>query len=56
VDILPGACIGEHLATRIGRRGLKRAKVALARKLATVLHRMWGDGTSFRWGKQAASV
>jgi hypothetical protein len=23
------------------RRGLKRAKVALARKLATVLHRMW---------------
>jgi transposase len=38
------------------RRGLKRAKVALARKLATVLHRMWVDGTSFRWGKQAASV
>jgi len=34
------------------RRGLKRAKVALARKLATVLHRMWVDGTSFRWGKQ----
>ena len=26
------------------RRGLKRAKVALARKLATVLHRMWLDG------------
>src|SRR4029077_6597940 len=39
-----------------GRRGLKRAKVALARKLATVLHRMWVDGTSFRWGKQASSV
>jgi transposase len=38
------------------RRGLKRAKVALARKLATVLHRMWVDGTSFRWGKQAAAV
>ncbi len=36
------------------RRGLKRAKVALARKLATVLHRMWVDGTTFRWGKEAA--
>ncbi len=35
------------------RRGLKRAKVALARKLATVLYRMWIDGTTFRWGKQA---
>jgi transposase len=35
------------------RRGLKRAKVALARKLATVLHRMWVDGTTFRWGKEA---
>jgi transposase len=35
------------------RRGLKRAKVALARKMATVLHRMWIDGTEFRWGKEA---
>jgi transposase len=35
-----------------GRRGLKRAKVALARKLAGVLHRMWVDGTDFRWGEQ----
>jgi hypothetical protein len=38
------------------RRGLKRAKVALARKLATVLHRMWVDGTSFRWGKQGVAA
>ena len=29
------------------RRGAKRAKVALARKLAVVLHRMWVDGTDF---------
>ncbi len=35
------------------RRGVKRAKVALARKLATVLHRMWVDGSEFRWGKEA---
>jgi transposase len=36
------------------RRGMKRAKVALARKLATVLHRMWVDGTDFRFGKEEA--
>ena len=37
-------------AVRIaGRRGLARAKVALARKLAVVLHRIWVDGAEFRW-------
>jgi transposase len=36
------------------RRGMKRAKVALARKLAVVLHRMWVDGTNFRWGRESA--
>jgi transposase len=34
------------------RRGMKRAKVALARKLAVVLHRMWVEGTTFRWGQE----
>jgi transposase len=29
------------------RAGMKKAKVALARKLAVILHRMWIDGTSF---------
>jgi transposase len=29
------------------RRGAKCAKVALARKLAVILHRLWVDGTSF---------
>ena len=38
------------------RRGLKRAKVALARKLATVLHRMWLDGADFRWGKEVGTA
>ena len=38
------------------RRGMKRAKVALARKLATVLHRMWMDGTEFRFGKEGAAT
>jgi transposase len=35
------------------RRGTKRAKVALARKLGTILHRMWIDGVNFRWTKEA---
>jgi len=30
-----------------GRAGMKKAKVALARKLAVILHRMWVDGTAF---------
>ena len=38
------------------RQGMKRAKVALARKLAMVMHRMWVDGTGFRWGKAGVSV
>jgi len=29
------------------RAGMKKAKVALARKLAVILHRMWVDGTQF---------
>jgi transposase len=33
------------------RRGSKRAKVAVARKLAVILHRMWIDGSTFRWSK-----
>ena len=34
------------------RRGMRRAKVALARKLACVLHRLWIDGSEFRFGKE----
>jgi transposase len=35
-------------AMRLARRaGMKKAKVALARKLAVILHRMWIDGTRF---------
>ena len=36
------------------RRGAKKARVALARKLGVILHRMWVDGTSFRWSNDAA--
>jgi transposase len=38
------------------RRGMARARVAVARKLAVILHRMWVDGSEFRWGKQAAAA
>ena len=31
------------------RRGMQKAIVAVARKLAIVLHRMWRDNTNFRW-------
>jgi transposase len=35
-------------AARLAKRvGMKKAKVALARKLAVILHRMWVDGTQF---------
>jgi transposase len=34
------------------RRGMARARVAVARKLAVILHRMWADSSEFRWGKQ----
>lgn len=30
------------------RRGMNRARVAVARRLAAILHRMWVDGTDFR--------
>jgi transposase len=36
------------------RRGMARARVAVARKLAVILHRMWTDGSEFRWSKQPA--
>jgi len=32
-------------------RGMARARVAVARKLAVILHRMWADGAEFRFGK-----
>ena len=47
----------KHWALEVAqRRGMRRAKVALARKLATILHRMWVDGSSFRFGKEAAAA
>ena len=37
-------------AMKIARhRGMKKAIVALARRLAVIMHRIWVDGTEFRW-------
>jgi len=38
------------------RRGIKKAIVALARRLAVVMHRIWVDGTEFRWTRQEAAA
>jgi transposase len=38
------------------RRGMRRAKVALARRVAVLLHRMWSDGTEFRRGHADIAV
>ena len=37
------------------RRGMKRAIVALARRLAVIMHRIWVDGTEFRWTREVTA-
>ena len=44
---------GLHLVRTKGRR---RATVAVARKLAVILHRMWIDGTQFQWNDQEVNA
>ena len=38
------------------RRGMEKAIVAVARRLGVILHRMWVDGTEFRWGKEPVAA
>jgi transposase len=38
------------------RRGMKKAIVALARRLAVIMHRIWVDGTAFRWTREAIAA
>jgi transposase len=42
---------GTRLAQRVG---LKRARVAVARKLSIIMHRMWADASEFHTGVAAA--
>ena len=37
------------------RSGLRKAKVAVARKFAVILHRMWIEGTEFKWSSKEAA-
>jgi transposase len=37
------------------RRGIKKAIVALARRLAVIMHRIWVDGTQFQWTRGAVA-
>jgi hypothetical protein len=39
----------------VKRIGMKKAKVAIARKIAVILHCIWVDGTSFEWGSAHAA-
>jgi len=44
-------------AMKIARhRGAKKAIVALARRLAVIMHRIWVDGTEFRWTREAVAA
>ena len=43
---------GMKLAKRIG---MQKAKVAIARKIAVILHCIWVDGTSFEWSQAKAA-
>ena len=43
---------GMKLAKRVG---MKKAKVAIARKIAVILHCIWVDGTTFEWGQKKAA-
>jgi transposase len=50
-------CALKAWGLRLARRaGFKKAKVAVARKLAVILHRMWLEGTDFRWSDKEAAA
>ena len=43
--------------TRIAKRGsMKKAYVAVSRKLSVIMHRMWLDGTAFDFGAESATA
>lgn len=51
------ACALRSWGLRILKRsGIRKATIAVSRKMAVILHRMWLDGTDFQWNKGAAVV
>ena len=51
-----GSALKSWAARLAARAGMRKAKVALARKLAVVLHRMLADGKPFAAGRAAATA
>jgi transposase len=51
-----GSALKSWAARIAARAGMRKAKVALARKLAVILHRMLADGTSFITERAAAAA
>jgi hypothetical protein len=46
----------QSVGIRLAKRsGLRKAKVAVARKLAVILHRMWIEGSEFKWSSKEAA-
>ena len=43
----------DQMVHRLGAKGVgtNKAKVAIARKIAVILHCVWKDGTLFEWGQ-----
>lgn len=38
------------------RRGIQKAAIAVARRMSAILHRMWLDGTNFRWSEEVPQL
>jgi transposase len=54
---VPQWCTLKAWGHRLWKRiGFKKAKIAVARKLAVILHRMWRDGTDFIWSTKEAAA
>jgi transposase len=54
---VPNWCKLKAWGHRLWKRiGFKKAKIAVARKLAVVLHRMWRDGTDFIWSNKEVAA
>jgi transposase len=45
-----------YSSLRSRHRGMKKAIVALARRLAVMLHRIWVDRTEFRWTREVTAA
>ena len=56
VRYAPESWLSEYYQRQKARLGWPVARVATARRLAVVMHRMWVDGTSFRWTSQMSAA